>query len=108
MKPQPPKIRSVALREEPKPEPRSPPVAPGNYRLQLASLRSAADAHASANKLHGRFGDVLGDVSFNVVTVDLPGRGTYYRVMTGSMSQSAASHICDVLRQRGAACLLAR
>lgn len=74
----------------------------------MASLRSAADAHASAAKLRGRFGDVLGGVGFDVVTVNLPGRGTYYRVMTGPMSQGSAAHICDTLRERGAACLLAR
>jgi hypothetical protein len=107
-KPQPPKMRPVALREEPKPEPRPAPVAAGNYRVQLASLRSAADAHGSAAKLRSRFGDVLGAVGFDVVTVDLPGRGTYYRVMTGPMSQGAAARICDTLRERGAACLLAR
>lgn len=102
----PPKPRPVVAREEAKPKPMA--VAPGDYRLQLASLRSAADARATEERLRRLYGDMLGAVNFSVVSVNLGERGTYYRVMAGPMSQGSASQLCDSLRQRGAACLLAR
>jgi cell division septation protein DedD len=78
------------------------------YRLQLASLRSASDAQAMEARLRRSYGELLGSVGFSVVPVNLGDRGTYYRVMAGPMVQGAASRLCDTLRQRGAACLLAK
>ncbi len=100
------KPKPVAAREEPKPKP--PAIAPGGYRLQLASLRSAADARTTEERLRRTYGDVLGGVNLSVVPVNLGDRGTYYRVMAGPMSQGSAAQLCDSLRQRGAACLLAK
>jgi cell division septation protein DedD len=106
-KPQ-PKAKPVAVRDAPKPPAKSMAVEPGGYRLQLASLRSAADAREVEAKLRRTYGDVLGSASFSVVSVNLGDRGTYYRVMAGPMSQGSAAQLCDALRQRGAACILAR
>jgi cell division septation protein DedD len=108
-----PKVKPAAAREEPKPRARAAdtkpvPVGPGGYRLQLASLRSAADAREVGARLKRTYGDVLGSVGFSVVSVNLGDRGTYYRVMAGPMSQGSASQICETLRQRGAACILAK
>lgn len=83
-------------------------VAPGGYRLQLASLKSAADAREVEAKLKRNYGDVLGAAGFSIVPVDLGDRGTYYRVMAGPMSQGSAAQMCGSLRQRGAACILAK
>lgn len=102
----PPKPKPVVAREEAKPKPMA--VAPGGYRLQLASLRSTADARATEERLRRTYGDVLGAVNFSIVPVNLGDRGTYYRVIAGPMSEGSASHICDSLRGRGAACLLAK
>lgn len=104
-KPQP---KPVAIHEIPKPQPKSMPVEPGGYRLQLASLRSAADARTVEARLKRTYGDVLGSIAFSVVPVNLGDRGTYYRLIAGPMSQGSASRVCDTLRQRGAACILAR
>lgn len=101
-----PKPKPIVAREEAKSKPMA--VAPGGYRLQLASLHSAADARMTEERLRRNYGDVLGAVNFTVVPVNLGDRGTYYRVMTGPMSQGSASQICDSLRQRGAACILAK
>lgn len=99
-----PKPAAVPKRPEAKPM----AVSPGGYRLQLASLKSAADAHKVGDKLKHNYGDVLGAVNFSVVQVNLGERGAYFRVMAGPMSQSSASQICDALKQRGAACILAK
>jgi cell division septation protein DedD len=108
-----PKPKPAAVHVEPKPQPRPAPArptesGPSGYRLQLASLRSAADARATEARLKGNFGDLLGSMGFSVVAVNLGDRGTYYRVMAGPMSQGAASQLCETLRQRGAACILAK
>lgn len=102
----PPKPKPAVAREEAKPKPMA--VTPGGYRLQLASLRSTADARATEERLRRTYGDVLGAVNFSIVPVNLGDRGTYYRVIAGPMSEGSASHICDSLRGRGAACLLAK
>jgi cell division septation protein DedD len=80
----------------------------GRYRLQLASLRSTGDAREVEAKLKRSYSDVLGSVNFSIVPVNLGDRGFYYRVMAGPMSRSSAAQICDALRQRGAACIVAR
>lgn len=93
-------------RDETKRKPMTPGA--GGYRLQLASLRSTGDAREVEAKLKRSYGDVLGSVNFSIVPVNLGDRGFYYRVMAGPMSPNAASQICDALRQRGAACIVAR
>jgi hypothetical protein len=80
----------------------------GGYRLQLASLRSTADARGVEAKLKRSYSEVLGSLSFSIVSVNLGDRGLYYRVMAGPMSQGSALQICDALRERGAACIIAR
>jgi len=84
------------------------PANPGGYRLQLASLRSSRDAAAVEARLKRSYGDVLGLVGFSIVPVNFGDRGFYYRVMAGPMSQNSAAQLCDTLRRRGAACLVAR
>jgi hypothetical protein len=106
-----PKPKPVALHEEAKPRPaetRVKETGGSGYRLQLASLRSDGDARAVEGRLRRSYGDLLGAVGFSVVQVNLGERGTYYRVMAGPMGQGTASQLCDSLRQRGAACILAK
>ncbi|HEY5210610.1 MAG TPA: SPOR domain-containing protein [Stellaceae bacterium] len=105
-----PKPKPAAARIEAKPRPaatRAPEMG-GSYRLQLASLRSDGDARAVEARLRRSYGDLLGAVGFSVVAVNLGERGTYYRVMAGPMGQGSAAHLCDALRGRGAACILAK
>lgn len=101
-----PETKSAATPKQP--EERAMTVSPGGYRVQLASLKSAADAHKVSDKLKRSYGEVLGAVSLSVMQVNLGDRGTYFRVMAGPMSQNSASQVCDALKQRGAACILAR
>jgi cell division septation protein DedD len=101
-----PSLKRPTDRDETKRKPMTPTA--GGYRLQLASLRSTGDAREVEAKLKRSYGDVLGSVSFSIVAVNLVDRGLYYRVMAGPMSQNSASQICNALRQRGAACIIAR
>jgi hypothetical protein len=107
-----PKARPAAFRQEAKPPAKNAAKAfetgADGYRIQLASFHSQVDARAAEAKLRRSYGPVLGGVGVTVVSVDLGSRGTFYRLMAGPMKQGAASHLCDALRQRGAACLLAR
>jgi cell division septation protein DedD len=107
------RLKAAAFHEEAKP-PREKDAAKSfetgadGYRVQLASLHSSTDAHMAEAKLRRSYGAVLSGIGVSIVPVDLGGRGTYYRIMAGPMKQGAASHLCAALRQRGAACLLAR
>jgi hypothetical protein len=101
-----PSPKRPADRDEAKRKPMTQGV--GGYRLQLASLRSSGDAREVEAKLKRSYGDVLGSVNFAIVPVNLGDRGFYYRVMAGPMSQNSAMQICDALRDRGAACIVAR
>jgi cell division septation protein DedD len=79
------------------------------YRLQLASVRSADDAAKVWEKLKRANGDVLGSMNFTVMSVELPERGTYYRVLAGPISEeAAASFACDQLKRRGTGCILVK
>jgi cell division septation protein DedD len=80
----------------------------GGYRLQLASLRSAADAKQTWNHLKQNHPAILGGLEVSVVQVELGERGTFYRVVAGPMTAEAASFACDALKQRGAACILVK
>ncbi len=82
------------------------PPAAGAIEVQLAALRSRAEAETVWNGLAARHRDVLGGKSHRIVTVDIPGKGTYYRLRVSAASASAANSLCTTLNQRSQACIL--
>lgn len=84
------------------------PAAAGAYRVQLSSMRSAADADAAWAKLQKTYPDLLGNLSLNVEKVDLEGKGTFYRVQAGQLSEQAAKDLCAELKRRKADCLVVK
>jgi cell division septation protein DedD len=101
----------AATKPKPKPRPAPPPAQPANYGgsggyLQLASVRSAADALKVGNRLRQHYGDLLRAFSFNYTPVDLGPRGVFYRIIAGPMPPGRAIQICASLKRRGAACLV--
>ncbi|WP_448952280.1 SPOR domain-containing protein [Labrys neptuniae] len=96
---------------EPTPAPAevAAPVSNGGYVVQVSSQRSPADAQAAFQSLQRRFGSVLGGMKASVRKVELPDRGTYYRVRVGGWSTPAeATAFCGKLKAAGGDCVIAR
>jgi cell division protein FtsN len=106
--------------EPPKPvvaaKPAPPPGEPkkavalssGDYVVQLGAVRSADEADKEWSRILHANGDQLSGLSPDVVQVDLPGKGTFWRVRAGSLSDQAARQLCQQLTARNQGCIVAR
>src|SRR5262249_46682105 len=70
-------------------EPTPAPAAAGSgYVVQVSSQKSPAEAQAAFQALQRKYASVLGSMKPSIRKVDLPDRGTYYRVRVGSWDSS--------------------
>ena len=97
----------------PAPPPAAPPAASGpaagsGYRVQLASLRSEAEAREAWNRLKSRHSDLLGRLQLSLVRVDLGGgKGVFHRVQAGPLSEKMlADIVCSELKRRNVGCIV--
>ena len=103
--------------------PATPPAAPspaassastasvpaGAYVVQIASVRSEAEAQATWRSAQARYADLLRNQPFSVKRADLGDRGIYYRAQVGSFSsRDGAVSLCEALRAQGTTCMVAR
>jgi hypothetical protein len=79
-------------------------VSAGGPEVQLGAWRSQAEAEAGWDKAKARAPGILGSLRPHIVTVELPGRGLYYRLRVGSAGQSQKA-LCDNLKAAGVACI---
>ena len=86
------------------------PAAPSTgARIQLASVRDAADAQREWARVVRQYPDLLGSLTPQFVPADLGDRGIFVRVQAGPFaSPEAARATCDALRARGAGCNVVR
>jgi len=82
--------------------------AAGSYRVQLAALRSEAGANTEWKRLQKSFPELLGGLPLTVQKVALPGKGTFYRVQAGALTESAAKKLCAELKRHKAGCLVVK
>ena len=83
------------------------PTAPGNYRVQLASLKTEADANRTWKRLSTKYKDILGPLSVHLEKADLGTKGTYFRVQAGPFTdKAAAKDVCVKLKVKGQPCLV--
>ena len=81
----------------------------GAYAVQVASERSAAEAHASFRALRAKFPNQLGGREPIVRRTDLGAKGIYYRAMVGPFaSMEKAAGMCRTLKAAGCNCLVQR
>ena len=81
----------------------------GRLRLQLGAMRSESEARGAWERLKHKNTDLLGNLSAVAVRADLGGKGVYYRIETGPISDpSTADRVCGELRQRHLACMIVR
>ncbi|MFH1804631.1 MAG: tetratricopeptide repeat protein [Pseudomonadota bacterium] len=80
------------------------PASSGGTSIHLASYRSAAEAERGWRVLTGRYGNDLGGLSHDVQRADIPGKGTYYRLLATGMSGENARSVCASLKRSGQYC----
>lgn len=84
------------------------PEMMGDYRVQISAMRSeegARDVWAASVK---RYPELLGPLELTVQRIDLGGKGVFYRVQAGPLTEDGAEKLCRELKRRGQACLVAR
>jgi hypothetical protein len=78
-----------------------------NFRIQLAALKSEAEANKTWNRILAKHNDVLGPLTVHIVRADLGTQGIYYRVQAGPFADKAsAKAACDKLKSAGQQCLV--
>jgi len=118
--PAPPVQAAAAPAVPPKPQP-APAAAPqqaapppakspgaGGWRVQLASVRSEAEAASEWKRLSSRHADALGGLSMQVVKADLGEKGVYYRVQGVGVDEARAKAACTALKAQNVGCVVVR
>lgn len=106
--PPPPRIAAVAPPPAPPPAATQPGKTGGAWRVQLASVRSEAEAQAEWRRLSGRHGDVLKGLSLQVARADLGAKGVYYRVQGAGTDEAGAREVCAKLAVLSVGCVVVR
>ena len=88
----------------------APPKAPaaGDYVIQLGAVRAGDAAEKEWTRIQKTYHDLLGALKSDIVRVELEGKGTFWRVRAGPLSEAAARQLCVDLTSRGQGCILAR
>jgi hypothetical protein len=83
------------------------PTAAGNYRIQLAAVKTESDAGRLWKQIAAKYPDILNGLSPHLEKADLGAKGVYYRVQAGSFTDKAAARdICAKLKTKGQQCLV--
>ncbi len=83
-------------------------TAQGGMEIQLGAWRREGEADAGWDEARLRAGGALDGFSPRVVTVDLPGKGRYYRLRVSAPAGQSRTAFCAGLSAKGLACLPAR
>ncbi len=83
-------------------------TASDGFHIQLASLIDQGAAEGEKHRLEAKYAAVLGQVKLHVRKADLGAKGVYYRIESGSLSDTEASTICASLQSKKAGCIVVR
>lgn len=84
-------------------------VPAGAYVVQIASVRSEAEAQATWRSAQTRYADLLRGQPFSTKRADLGDKGIYYRAQVGNFSsRDGAVSLCEALRAQGTTCMVTR
>ncbi|PWC60880.1 SPOR domain-containing protein, partial [Azospirillum sp. TSH58] len=117
--PKPPPAPPVAAAPAPQPAPApAPALAPapapakasngGNWRVQLAAVRSEAEASTEWKRLTSRYGAALGGLSMQVAKADLGEKGIFYRIQGVGLDEERAKSVCAQLKSQNVGCVVVR
>ena len=82
-------------------------AAKGNVYIQLAAVKSEADAKAKWAKLKSSY-SALSSLSLKIQKADLGAKGIFYRVQAGPTSADNATSICAKIKAAKGACLIVK
>jgi hypothetical protein len=74
--------------------------------VQLGAYRSEVEANDAWNRAQKSAGGLLAGRVPNIVPVDLPAKGRYYRLRVGRLGADEAYRLCASLRAKGEGCIL--
>ncbi len=80
-------------------------VTPGNYYIQLASVKDSSGAASEYKKMQAKYTGLSG-VDFRSQKADLGAKGTFYRIQAGPMSKDSATSVCGSIKSSGGSCLV--
>ena len=83
------------------------PAAKGNVYIQLASVKTEADAKTKWAKLKSSYNS-LSPLALKVQKADLGAKGTFYRVQAGPTSADNATSICAKIKAAKGDCIIAK
>ena len=85
----------------------APVAASSNVSIQLGAFPSSDAAAAQWSRIKGQNQGLLGPYSPKFMSVEVPGKGTLYRLrVVGFPDKSTAKSVCDQLVAGGGACIL--
>lgn len=88
-------------------KPETAKAAKGNVYIQLASVKSEADAKTKWASLKSKYAS-LSSLSLKVQKADLGAKGTFYRVQAGPTSADNATSICAKIKAAKGDCIIAK
>ncbi len=110
-----PKPVVTAPKPAPKPVMTAPAPAPvaatgsSDWVVQIASLRSQAEAQSSYDAVAAKVPNILSSYSADIRRVDLAEKGIYFRARaSGFADRDAANRTCAALKAAGQACFVTR
>ncbi len=81
----------------------------GDYLIQLGAFGSRERAERAWGIVRDKFADVVAGLDADIFAVDVPGRGTLYRLRAGPLFDRAeADKLCAALKDRGQGCIVAK
>lgn len=99
--------RSSTSAPAPAPAPRPATTGGSGYRIQLAALKTDAEAQQTWKRLRSRHGNLLAGHTHNIVRTELGGLGTFYRLQLGPFADKAQSQdLCKSFKAGGLDCFL--
>ena len=104
-----PAVVAAAPAAAPVAAPTPAPASGSTFRLQLGSLRDMAAAQQHWKTAQARSGGVLAGLQPQILRVEIPGKGTYFRVQAGGWpTRQDAQKACDSLKQARVECMVVR
>jgi cell division septation protein DedD len=82
--------------------------AGGAWQVQLAAMKSEAEAQTAWKKALAGNKELLGNLTEETVQADLGAKGIYYRVRVGPLDEAAAKTLCAELTKHNQGCIVAR
>ncbi|QJE72837.1 SPOR domain-containing protein [Aerophototrophica crusticola] len=100
--------QTAALPATPPAPTAQPPAPAGAVRVQVGAVDAESKAAGEWSRLQRKFPGELGGLSMRTTKVEVPGKGTFFRIQAGPVDGSRASQVCASLKAQGVGCIIVR